>query len=370
MRTLVTGGAGFIGSHLVDRLLGHGHDVAILDNFAARVHRGSRPAYIPKEVRVVAGDVRDAEVLTRALEGVEVVFHQAAYQDYLPDFSTFITTNAGSMALLYELIVGNRLPVKKMIVASSQAVYGEGQYECVEHGLQQPPARGEAQLRAGEWDVRCPLCRSAMRRLQLSEEYTNPYNAYALSKLSQEMIALRLGKLHGIPTVALRYSITQGPRQSLFNAYSGICRIFSQRILNGKPPLVFEDGQQTRDFVHVADVVEANLLVMEDARADGLAFNVGSGKATTVMEYAKEILKAFGSDLEPVLSGEYRVGDTRHSVSSIARLQELGWSPRHGLARIFSDYASWLREQGSVADFFSEADATMRRLGVVRCVTR
>jgi len=370
MRCLVTGGAGFIGSHIVDRLRREGHEVTILDSLAPRVHRGSRPAYIPADVRLVAGDVRDARTMMRALEGVEVVFHQAAYQDYMPDFSTYITVNAGSTALLYEVIVEQKLPVARVIVASSQAVYGEGQYECDEHGRQQPPTRSGEQLRAGDWELRCSVCRSSMQPLLLSEEYSNPYNPYALSKLSEEMIALRLGRLYGIPAVALRYSITQGPRQSPFNAYSGICRIFSQRILNGKPPVVFEDGKQTRDFVHVADVVEANMVALSDRRADGLALNVGSGNPTTVLEYAREILAALGSSLQPVLSGEYRQGDNRHSVSSIARLQELGWVPRHDLSRIFSDYVGWLREQGEVPDAFLEADAVMRCTGAVRRVVR
>jgi len=365
MRCLVTGGAGFIGSHLADRLLQDGHEVTLLDSLAPRVHRGGHPPHLPCDARLIVGDVRDPRALMRSLEGVEVVFHQAAYQDYLQDFSTFLTVNAGSTALLYELIVGKRLPVSKVIVASSQAVYGEGQYECAEHGLQQPPAREQEHLKAGIWEIGCPSCRRAMQPLLLREEYSNPYNAYGLSKLSEEMVALRLGRLYGIPSVALRYSITQGPRQSPFNAYSGICRIFSQRIAHGEPPVVFEDGLQTRDFVHVHDVVEANIVVMRDNRANGMALNVGSGRATTVLEYAHGILAAFGSQLRPVISGEYRVGDNRHSVSGIERLQQLGWTPRQGLSEVFSDYIAWLRAQAECGDHFAEADVTMRHLGVV-----
>lgn len=367
-RCLVTGGAGFIGSHLVDRLVAEGCEVTVLDNLAARVHGSRRPAWLSREARFVLGDVRDAKALARALEGVHVVFHQAAYQDYMPDFSTFVSTNVTSTALLYELIVGSALPVTRVIVASSQAVYGEGQYECAEHGMQQPPARDERQLEAGDWEVRCPQCESRMRPLLLSEEFANPYNAYALSKLSEEMVALRLGRLYGVPTVALRYSITQGPRQSPRNAYSGICRIFCQRILHGRSPVVFEDGRQTRDFVHVDDVVEANMLVLRDERADGGVFNVGSGRPTAVLEYARRLLAALGSELEPVLSGEYRIGDNRHSVSSIARLQALGWAPRHGLERIFEDYVAWVRDCEDGAEHFSAADEQMRRAGVIRRV--
>ncbi len=370
MRCLVTGGAGFIGSHLVDRLVRDGHEVTILDNFTPRVHRSTRPAWLSKEARLVAGDVRDRGALLSALEGVEVVFHEAAYQDYMPDFSTFISTNAVSTALLYELIVEKRLPVGKVIVASSQAVYGEGQYACERHGLVQPPSRDDVRLRAGDWEVRCPSCDAPMRQLPLEEEYANPCNAYAISKHAEETIALRLGRLHGIPTVALRYSITQGPRQSLFNAYSGICRIFSQRIRNRLPPVIYEDGRQTRDFVHVDDVVEANLLVLGDARAEGLAFNVGSGRATTVLDYAHALLSAFNSRLIPVVTGEYRLGDNRHSVSSIERLRALGWAPRHDLQRIFADFLAWLAGQGDGAGFLEEADAALRQKQVVRRMTR
>jgi dTDP-L-rhamnose 4-epimerase len=369
MRCLVTGGAGFIGSHLVDRLLREGHDVTILDGFLPRVHGSSRPRYLPEEARLVVGDVRDARSLLCSLEGVEVIFHLAAYQDYLPDFSTFLTTNAASTALLYELIVERTLPVSKVIVASSQAVYGEGAYECAEHGLQQPPSRDEERLRAGDWEVYCPSCGSRMRPLVQSEDCANPYNAYALSKLSEEMVAIRLGRLHGIRSVALRYSITQGSRQSLFNAYSGICRIFAQRIRRNRPPIIFEDGRQTRDFIHVDDAVDATLLVMRDSRADGRVFNVGSGRATTVLDYARALLAAFRSDLEPVVSGEYRLGDNRHSVSSIARLRDLGWAPRRDLPKIFADFLPWLREQGDDLDPVVEADAAMRQRQVVRRAT-
>ena len=368
MRCLVTGGAGFIGSHLVDRLVREGREVTILDDFTPRVHRATRPAWLSKDARLVAGDVRDRGALLSALEGVDAVFHEAAYQDYMPDFSTFISTNAVSTALIYELIVEKRFPVAKVVVASSQAVYGEGQYACDRHGLVQPPAREEARLKAGDWEVRCSDCESPLRPLPLEEQHANPYNAYALSKHAEETIALRLGRLHGIPTVALRYSITQGPRQSLFNAYSGICRIFSQRIRRHLPPVIYEDGLQTRDFVHVDDVVEANLRVLDDARADGLAFNVGSGRATTVIEYAHALLAACGSDLQPVVSGEYRVGDNRHSVSSIERLLALGWAPRHDLQRIFSDFLDWLSGQGDGAGFLEEADAALRQKQVVRGV--
>lgn len=278
-RALVTGGLGFIGSHLVDALVARGWTVRVLDNLDRRVHPQGRPAYASPDAEYVLADVRDKASWERALRGVDVVFHQAAYQDYMPDFSTFISTNATSTALAYEVIRERQLPVEKVVVASSQATYGEGQYRCAEHGLIQPPTRSEAQLLRGEWELACPVCARPMAPERLLEEFAHPFNPYAISKYFEELIAIRFGRLLGIPSVALRYSITQGPRQSMFNQYSGICRIFTLRYLRGDAPVIFEDGQQTRDFVHVRDVVAANLLVATDDRANYQAFNVGSGRA-------------------------------------------------------------------------------------------
>jgi len=368
MRALVTGGAGFIGSHTVDRLLDEGYEVRVLDNLDPKVHPKGRPGYIAKEVEFVEGDVRNKEDVRRALRGVDVVVHQAAYQDYLPDYSTFIHTNAVSTALIYEVIQEEGLSVEKVVVASSQAVYGEGQYRCEKHGLVQPPARPQEQLDRGDWEVRCPACSRYMEPLLLKEEYANPYNPYALSKYSQELVAIRLGKLLGIPTVALRYSITQGPRQSLYNQYSGICRIFTLRLLHDKPPIIYEDGKQRRDYVHIDDVVEANMLVLRSEEANYQVFNVGSGKPTTVLEYAELLAEKLGKDIEPLIPGEYRLGDARHSVSDISKLRRLGWSPKKGLEEIFEDYLAWVESLGDIGEYFEEADRTMRERRVVRKV--
>jgi dTDP-L-rhamnose 4-epimerase len=369
MKVLVTGGAGFIGSHLADRLRAEGWEVRILDNLHPRVHPLGKPAYLPRDVELIEGDVRDKETLRRALRGVDAVLHQAAYQDYLPDFSTFFTTNAASTALIFEVLVEDRLPVRKVIVASSQAVYGEGRYRCLQHGEFQPARRERARLDAGEWEIACPSCGQPAEALLLEENHQDPWNAYALSKLAQEWAALRLGQLHGIPAVALRYSITQGPRQSPFNAYSGICRIFCSRLLQRQPPILFEDGHQRRDYVHIADVVDANWRVLNDSRTDYQAFNVGSGQATTVRAYAEALISKLGRKLgvvEPLVPGEYRVGDNRHSVSSIAKLQALGWRPRRTLDDILADYLDWIERQGEIGAYFMEADRQMRSLGVVR----
>jgi dTDP-L-rhamnose 4-epimerase len=369
MRVLVTGGAGFIGSHLVDRFIGDGFQVRILDSLDPRVHPLGRPRYVPAAAEFLHGDVTDRNVLLSALEGVDIVSHQAAYQDYMPDFSRFLEVNAVSTALLFELIIGHRLRVKKFIVASSQAVYGEGQYRCLDHGNFQPMPRSPRQLQDGDWEVACPTCKSPVQALPLEERSNNPYNQYAVSKLAGEKTALGLGWLHGIPTVALRYSITQGRRQSLYNHYSGVCRIFCSRALQRLPLLLYEDGQQTRDFVHVDDVVEANMLVLEKDEANGQAFNVGSGRSTTVLEYARQVLDRVPSPAGLDISGEYRRGDNRHSVSSIEKLQHLGWKPKRGLDAILDDFLEWIEISGGVPARLADAAADMRAAGVLLSAT-
>jgi dTDP-L-rhamnose 4-epimerase len=365
MRVLVTGGAGFIGSHLVDRFHKEGFQVRVLDSLEPKIHPSGRPPKFAPGVEFIRGDVTDRETLRYALRQVDVVSHQAAYQDYMPDFSRFLNVNAVSTALLYELIVEDRMKIQKVIVASSQSVYGEGQYVCDEHGPFFPTPRTAQQLQRKQWDVVCARCARRAQPSLLAEQHTNPFNQYAVSKLAQEKIALGLGWLHGVPTVALRYSITQGPRQSLFNHYSGICRIFVSRALSGEPLVIYEDGLQTRDFVHIDDVVNANMLVLEKDSANAQAFNVGSGVPTSVMEYARLVRAKVGIAVDFHVPAEYRTGDNRHSVSAISKLQALGWSPTRNISQILDDFIDWIQQSGGVPDNIQDAYACMKQAGVV-----
>lgn len=369
MRVLVTGGAGFIGGHLADRFLKEGFQVRILDNLDPKVHPHGRPRYLSPKIEFIQGDVTDREAFLHALRDVDIVSHQAAYQDYMPDFSRFLHVNGVGTALLFELIVQHRLPVKKIIVASSQAVYGEGQYICQKHGFFLPPPRSQQQLAQGEWELSCPVCKKRASSRLLQEEHTNPYNQYSVSKLAQEQTALGLGWLHGIPAVALRYSITQGPRQSLYNHYSGICRIFFSLALRQRPLIIYEDGRQTRDFVHVQDVVDANMLVLEKEDANFHSFNVGSGKPTTVLEYAQSVLKKLDEKVDLRMSNEYRRGDNRHSVSAIEKLTRLGWHPRRNLSKIMDDFLDWIDSIGGIPESVQDAYCEMRNAGVVLSAT-
>lgn len=367
MVILVTGGAGFIGSHTVDLLLKKGHRVRILDSLTPPVHiDGQLPAYVPRDAEFVRGDVRDRDAWERALEDVDAVFHLAAYQDYLTDFSKFFHVNTVGTAFLYEIVVAKKLPIQKIVVASSQATYGEGKYECVEHGVQYPPLRSVDQLNRRDWEVHCSVCGKTMKYVWTDETRVNPHNQYAMSKYTQEMIALNFGKRYEIPTVAMRYSIVQGPRQSFRNAYSGVLRIFTTRLLNDQPPVCYEDGAQQRDYVSVHDVARANVLVMEDAQANYRSFNVGGGGAITVNEYAQLIARLLRKDIAPVIPGEFRFGDTRHIVSDIGALRGLGWAPQVPLEKIAEEYIAWAKEQPDLRDYYAAAEREMKAMGTIR----
>ena len=367
MKILVTGGAGFIGSHTVDLLLERGHKVRILDNLTPPVHpERQKPAYIPSDVDFLIGDVCNRSDIERALQGIDVVFHLAAYQDYLTDFSKFALVNDGGTALLYEIIVNEHLPIQKVILASSQAVYGEGKYHCEQHEIQYPPPRSLEQLETGKWEVKCPVCQEVMQPLSTDESRASPHNQYAVSKYCQELYALTLGKRYDIPTTVLRYGITQGPRQSFYNAYSGILRSFTIRLLNDKPPVIYEDGKQLRDYVYVGDVARANLLVMGNGVADYQVFNVGGDKPITVLEYAQIIQKLTSKDIDPEIRGEFRFGDSRHVISNISKLRNFGWKSKTPTEQIAQEYIEWVEGQPAVADYYADASREMKQMAVIR----
>lgn len=379
MRVLVTGGAGFIGSHTVDLLLEKGYEVRILDSLQPRVHPRGKPAWVPAEAEFIQGDVSNRAHLAPAMAGVDWIIHLAAYQDYMPDFSTFVHTNAESAALIFEIIVeatlaGRPLPVRKIVFASSQAVCGEGLYCCPQHGLITPPARPVEQLERGDWELHCPDCGATMEPRLIPETVVSPGTTYGITKYAVELLADRLGRRYGIPTACLRYTYVQGARNSFYNAYSGIARIFALRLLHGLPPVCFEDGRQLRDYVNVRDVARANVLVMEDDRADFGVFNVGGKRPVTVLEFARIMLAEFGPlpgpGLEPLLPGQFRLGDTRHTISDVSRLEALGWQPAIPVEQNVREYVAWMRRQQTSAEFLHEAERIMREQAVIRSVER
>ncbi len=370
MRVLVTGGAGFIGSHTVDLLLEQGYEVRILDSLQSRVHPNGPPDYLPAEAELQIGDVADRDALARALAGCDAVLHLAAYQDYQPDFSSFIHTNTESSALLFELVVSDpvRFPVRKIVFASSQAVSGEGKFRCRDEGtVFHPRPRTLEQLQARRWDHACPSCGGDVEPMLLDEDTcTHPHTAYGISKYAIELLAFNLGRRYGIATAAMRYTYVQGSRNSFHNAYSGIARRFALRIRAGLPPVCYEDGLQLRDYVNVRDVARANMLALEHPEADGVAINVGGGRAVSVREFARIMLEASGSCLEPEVAGDFRLGDTRHTISDISRIRALGWEPDTPVEQNAREYLDWLDKQSVTTDHLLAADEEMAASGVVR----
>ncbi len=365
-RVLVTGGAGFIGSHTVDLLVKKGYQVRIMDALQERVHPHGWPAYIPQSAERLQGDVRQRADWEKALDGVDGVIHLAAYQDYMTDFSTFHHVNTVGATLLYEIIIDKKLPVKKVVLASSQATYGEGKYRCDEHGIQYPDSRPDAQLANADWEVHCPVCDRHVTHELITEDHVRPHTTYGISKYASELTSFSLGRKYDIPTTNMRYSIVQGPRNSFFNAYSGICRIFTLRLLNDQPPVCYEDGQSLRDYVYVGDVARANVLCLEDERANFRAFNVGGQRGTTVLEYAHLVAQIANKDIEPLVSGDYRFGDTRHTVSTWKELGKLGWKPETPLEDVIGQYIEWVKEQPNLRDFYAETEQKMRAANVIR----
>ena len=301
---------------------------------------------------------------------MEAVYHLAAYQDYLTDFSTFFSVNAVSTALLYELLVAepNLHRVQKVIVAASQAVMGEGRYVCkhCEGKVFFPEIRLETQLARGQWEHHCPECAAALQWLPSDETVVNPCNQYALSKHSQEQIAIQLGRRYGIPSVAMRYSIVQGPRQSFYNAYSGAMRIFALSLYFHRAPMIYEDGKQVRDFVNIQDVVDANLRVLQTPEADYEVFNVGGGKAWTVAQFYDALQNQVGVHVEAKMGGYYRFGDTRHIFSDTGKLRALGWMPKRSVQDSIQAYWDYLNAAQEKDDILAYAEKHMRQLNVIR----
>jgi len=328
-----------------------------------------RPPWLPEDVDLVVGDVRSRDDVARAMRGAEVVIHLAAYQDYLRDFSTFFHVNTVGTAMLYEVAVAEKLPLRKVVVASSQATYGEAAYRCAEHGRVMPPLRDEARLINAEWEVPCPICGGPLEMIATDESEVNPHSQYAVSKFTQELVAFNLGRRYGIPTTCMRYSIVQGPWQSFRNAYSGICRIFTMRVLAGGRPVAFEDGAQVRDYVWVGDVAAANHLALEDPRSDYRSLNVGGPERHTVLEYGAAVARVLGrEDLLPETPGYYRFGDTRHVVSSSEALRGLGWQQTLRVPEIIQRYADWAQNEPDARDNLEASLGRMLELGTVRRV--
>lgn len=365
---LVTGGAGFIGSHLVDELVRRGHAVKVIDNLEPQVHR-TKPDYLNSGAQYHFRDIREDGAVSKLLEDAEVVFHfasvvgvgQSMYQ-----ITRYVDANVGGTAKLLQALVDVDHGVKKFLVASSMSIYGEGAYECANCGPVAPPLRSKEQLARKEWEVRCPSCRAIVRPVPTPETKPLSTNSvYAVTKRDQEELCLAIGRAYGLPTVALRFFNVYGPRQSLDNPYTGVCAIFQSRIKNKQPPVTFEDGRQTRDFVSAHDVVSACVLAMEKGGADCEAVNVGSGRPTSVLEVAEVLSRLYAGKLRPAVEHKVRSGDVRHCVADIAKARKLlGYEPRVRFEEGMRKLVEWGRT-ASATDRFEEALLELKSKGLV-----
>jgi len=358
-KILVTGGCGFIGSHLVDRLVKEGYKVKVYDLLEPQVHLGKKPNYLNKEAEYIFADIRDKNKLKKALEGMDIVFHEAAQVGVgqsMYQIQKYVSHNSEGTAVLLDLLVNMKNKLKKMIVASSMSIYGEGAYKCEKCGVVYPHLRTDEQLKGKDWEMRCPKCKKKVGAIPTSEEKPLlPTSVYATTKHSQEELCLEIGRTYRIPTVSLRYFNVYGPRQSLSNPYTGVMAIFISRIKNNNYPVIYEDGNQTRDFVSVYDIVQANLLAMEKEEADYEFFNVGTGKPISINTVIKELIKLFGKNSEMEITNKFRKGDIRHCIADISKIKEkLGFKPKILFEDGLKELIEWSENEVS-KDFFDRA---------------
>ena len=371
-RVLVTGGAGFIGSHLVDRLVEAGYGVRVFDALLPQIHGDGAPTFTNREAEFRQGDVRDPEAIRNAMSDVDVIVHFAAavgVGQSMYEIAHYASVNVLGTATLLDVLVKGRHRPRRMIVASSMSVYGEGLYLCHGCGPQSPGPRPASQLVQHDWTMRCPMCRAGMKSRPTPEtKPIVPTSIYALNKWDQEEMMLLLGRSLMIPTVALRFFNVYGPRQALANPYTGVCAIFSSALLNGQRPLVFEDGNQERDFIHVSDIVRACMLAIERDDGGDMVVNVGTGRPTSLLKLAALLRRHIprAEEIEPEIVGRFREGDIRSCYADVRRAQDvLGFSARVQVEEGVKELAAWVGEQSSL-DRARDALAELQRYRMLR----
>jgi len=351
-KILITGGAGFIGSFLTDEFLSAGLKVRIMDNLDPQVHGPAAdwPPYLDSRAELVRGDVRSRADWEKALDGVDYVSHHAAavgVGQSMYEIEHYMSVNTQGTALLLDILAKEKHKVKKLMVASSMSNYGEGSCRCPEHGLVFPLPRDREQLLARQWEMLCPICGVEVEPAPTAEDKPlQPTSYYSLSKMDQELMVLLFGRTYKLPVTALRYFNVYGPRQALSNPYTGVAAIFSSRLLNNNQPLIFEDGLQSRDFIHVTDIARANRLALESHEADGEVFNVGSGRPLTVRYMAEALADHLGLAIKPEIAGQFREGDIRHCHADISKIKEkLGFEAEVKFEQGVGDLVDWVRKQ-------------------------
>lgn len=367
-RILVTGGAGFIGSHLVDELVAQGHAVEVVDNLEPQVHK-AKPNYLNPEAAYHFQDILEEGILDPLVRNAEIIVHLAAMVGVgqsMYQVTRYVDANVGGTAKLLQILADGKHGVKKLVVASSMSIYGEGAYRCPNHGNVAPGLRPEAQVAKKDWELHCPECGRVLKPIPTPETKPLATNSvYAVTKRDQEELCLSIGRAYSIPTVALRFFNVYGPRQSLDNPYTGVAAIFQSRIKNGQPPVVFEDGRQTRDFVSVHDISRACALAIDKSGADYQALNVGMGKATSILDVADVLIHLYQSQVRPVVENKFRAGDVRHCFADISKIRKLlGYEPKVRFEDGMKELVAW-GQKVDARDGFEKAYEEMRTKGLV-----
>ena len=372
MKILITGGAGFVGSHTADALLERGHSVRVFDNLDPQVHGETPeiPGYLHHEVEFVRGDVRDREALKEAIAGMDVIYHLAAavgVGQSMYEVQKYVEINSLGGAVLLDILANEDHGVSKLIVASSMSIYGEGQYLCHECGIVYPKLRSATQLENSDWEMHCPNCDAIVDPMPTNEDKPLfPTSIYAISKRDHEEMFITIGRAYDIPTVALRYFNIYGSRQALSNPYTGVAAIFSSRLLNHQSPIVFEDGLQSRDFIHVSDIVQANLLSLEKDEANFEVFNVGTGRKLTILDMGNILIESLAPELELAVLGKFREGDIRHCYADISKIQtKLGFSPKVAFEDGITELVSWVSTQ-QANDMVEDAKDQLSKRNLVK----
>jgi len=371
---LITGGAGFIGSRLCEKLVEKNYNVTILDNLSPQIH-GECESLLYRKVKDISafikGDVRNQEDWKKAIKGQDIIVHLAAETgtgQSMYEVEKYNDVNIMGTAHLLELLANSKHSVKKMIIASSRAIYGEGKYNCQKHGSQYPPCRKEKDMENGEFNPKCEICNNELSTLATDENSKiHPSSIYGINKHQQEQMVMLMGEALGISAVAFRYQNVYGPGQSLSNPYTGILSIFSTRILNRNDLDIYEDGLESRDFVYIDDAVDATILGIEKDQANGHVFNVGSGVATTIKEVAESLKKCYNSDINISISKKFRLGDIRHNVADLDKVKNiLGFSPNYNFQKGILKFVSWVKTQNISEDKYEQSVQKLKKTGLIK----
>lgn len=370
---LITGGAGFIGSNLSLKLIEKGYNVTVLDNLSPQIHSENSPLFhsIKDKVNFISGTVLCYDDWKKALKDIDVVVHLAAETgtgQSMYEIEKYTDVNIKGTSIFFDILANEQHSIKKILVASSRAIYGEGKYSCEQHGIVYPTERKSIDMENGDFEAKCPICSQSLELMPTDEESKiHPSSIYGITKQVQEQMFMVMGKSLGIPAVAFRYQNVYGAGQSLSNPYTGILSIFSTRIKNGNDITIFEDGLESRDFVYVDDVVEATILGIEKDEANGQVFNVGLGIGIDVLTVANTLVKAYNSNSKITLSGNYRIGDIRHNYADLTKIKErLGFEPKVNFVEGIQRFTTWVNQQEVVEDRYELSIEEMKEKGLYK----